>query len=195
MLLGLSQDGLDACRALDYPAYLRPLGFKKSAGPLLAAIKREGRSPLLTKMADASGKLSPERCQLLRQDEMCIRDRDAPANDEIEKNFRIVEDFGEADQVLTKAAGVPRLAFVIHREGEQVLALSLTLSEQESYSIPVQGFVTADWLLGRLEAVFAKVPELITLKLKEELKCLAAHGDVYKRQIMAAALFLKGSKP
>lgn len=101
---------------------------------------------------------------------------DAPANDEIEKNFRIVEDFGEADQVLTKAAGVSRLAFVIHREGEQVLALSLTLSEQESYSIPVQGFVTADWLLGRLEAVFAKVPELITLKLKEELKCLSAHG-------------------
>ena len=68
MLLGLSQDRLDACRALDYPVYLRPLGFKKSAGPLLAAIKRESRSLLLTRMADASGKLSPERRQLLRQD-------------------------------------------------------------------------------------------------------------------------------
>ena len=68
ILLGLSQDRLDACRALDYPVYLRLLGFKKSAGPLLAAIKRESRSPLLTKMADAPGKLSPERCQLLGQD-------------------------------------------------------------------------------------------------------------------------------
>lgn len=108
---------------------------------------------------------------------------DAPANDKIEKTFRMIEDFGEADQVLNKAAAALRLAFAIHREGDEILSLSLTLSEKETYVIPVAGFVTADWLLGRLGKIFAKVPEIATLKLKEELKCLAAHGvNVDKEQ-------------
>ena len=108
---------------------------------------------------------------------------DAPANDKIEKTFRMIEDFGEAAQVLNKAAAALRLAFAIHREGDEMLSLSLTLSEKETYVIPVAGFVTADWLLGRLGEIFAKVPEIATLKLKEELKCLAAHGvNVDKKQ-------------
>lgn len=108
---------------------------------------------------------------------------DAPANDKIEKTFRMIEDFGEADQVLNKAAAALRLAFAIHREGDEMLSLSLTLSEKETYVIPVAGFVTVDWLLGRLGEIFAKVPEIATLKLKEELKCLAAHGvNVDKEQ-------------
>lgn len=108
---------------------------------------------------------------------------DAPANDKIEKTFRMIEDFGEADQVLNKAAAALRLAFAIHREGDEILSLSLTLSEKETYVIPVAGFVTADWLLGCLGEIFAKVPEIATLKLKEELKCLAAHGvNVDKEQ-------------
>lgn len=45
---------------------------------------------------------------------------DAPANDKIEKTFRMIEDFGEADQVLNKAAAALRLAFAIHREGDEI---------------------------------------------------------------------------
>ena len=113
---------------------------------------------------------------------------DAPANDKIEKTFRMIEDFGEADQVLNKAAAALRLAFAIHREGGEILALSLTLSEKETYVIPVAGFVTADWLLGRLGEIFAKVPEIATLKLKEELKCLAAHGVTVDNEQQGAFL-------
>lgn len=113
---------------------------------------------------------------------------DAPANDKIEKTFRMIEDFGEADQVLNKAAAALRLAFAIHREGDEILALSLTLSEKETYVIPVAGFVTADWLLGRLGEIFAKVPEIATLKLKEELKCLAAHGVTVDNEQQGAFL-------
>ena len=113
---------------------------------------------------------------------------DAPANDKIEKTFRMIEDFGEADQVLNKAAAALRLAFAIHREGGEILALSLTLSEKETYVIPVAGFVTADWLLGRLGEAFAQVPEIATLKLKEELKCLAAHGVTVDNEQQGAFL-------
>lgn len=107
---------------------------------------------------------------------------DAPANEKIEKIFQMVEDFGEADQVLTKAAAVPRLPFAVHQEEGQVLSLSLTLSEKETYVIPVEGFVTADWLLGRLGEAFAHVPEITTLKLKEALKCLSAHGVTIEKE-------------
>ena len=113
---------------------------------------------------------------------------DAPANDKIEKTFRMIEDFGEADQVLNKAAAALRLAFAIHREGDEMLSLSLTLSEKETYVIPVAGFVTVDWLLGRLGEIFAKVPEIATLKLKEELKCLAAHGVTVDNEQQGAFL-------
>lgn len=42
----------------DVPGYARVLGFRKSAAPLLSAIKREGNIPLITKAADASRILS-----------------------------------------------------------------------------------------------------------------------------------------
>lgn len=65
---------------------------------------------------------------------------DAPANDKIEKTFRMIEDFGEADQVLNKAAAALRLAFAIHREGDEMLSLSLTLSEKETICDSGGGF-------------------------------------------------------
>lgn len=67
-LLGLSQRDLDGYRAANYPVYLRTLGFRKSAGELLSAVKRESASPLLVKTADAGKLLSPDRLALFEQD-------------------------------------------------------------------------------------------------------------------------------
>mgnify|MGYP001111540746 CR=1 FL=1 len=47
--------------------YARVLGFRKSAGPLLKAIKKEGKIPLITKLADASRILDREAMALLRE--------------------------------------------------------------------------------------------------------------------------------
>ena len=69
-----------------------------------------------------------------------------------------------------------------------MLALSLTLSEKETYVIPVEGFVTADWLLGRLGEAFAHVPEITPLKLNEALKCLSAHGVTIEKERQGAFL-------
>ena len=75
---------------------------------------------------------------------------EAPANEKIEKSFRLIEDLGEAENLLSRAEGAGRLAFALLREDGQVLALSLTFSEEETCLVPVQGFVTEEWLLGRL---------------------------------------------
>ena len=115
---------------------------------------------------------------------------DAPANEKIEKIFQMVEDFGEADQVLTKAAAVPRLAFAVHQEEGQVLALSLTLSEKETYVIPVEGFVTADWLLGRLGEAFAHVPEIDNPEIKRSVKMSVGRTDVTDQKNERQGAFL-----
>lgn len=68
ILLGLSQKKLEEAREADYPVYLRALGFRKSAGELLSAVKRESASPLLVKTADAAKILSEEQRALFEQD-------------------------------------------------------------------------------------------------------------------------------
>ena len=49
-------------------AYLRVLGFRRDATPLLSAIKKEASLPLVTKMADASSILSDRSNSLLARD-------------------------------------------------------------------------------------------------------------------------------
>ena len=49
---------------------------------------------------------------------------EAPANEKIEKSFRLIEDLGEAENLLSRAEGAGRLAFALLREDGQVLALS-----------------------------------------------------------------------
>ncbi|MCI9525594.1 MAG: nucleotidyltransferase family protein [Lachnospiraceae bacterium] len=57
MLLHIRQEDY---RTFTAPAYLRVLGFRKSAAPLLTAIKSHGNLPLITNPADAERFLSPE---------------------------------------------------------------------------------------------------------------------------------------
>lgn len=47
--------------------YARLLGFRRSAAPVLTAIKRQGTLPLLTKLADAPSRLSPRALEVLEQ--------------------------------------------------------------------------------------------------------------------------------
>ena len=68
ILLGLTQADLDTRKAAGWPVYLRALGFRESARPLLAEIKKRSACPLLVKAADASSVLPPEQLALFEQD-------------------------------------------------------------------------------------------------------------------------------
>ena len=52
MLLGIKDHDIASGREEEYAPYLRTLGFRKDASELLAAIKKEAQSPLITKVAD-----------------------------------------------------------------------------------------------------------------------------------------------
>lgn len=68
ILLNLRQEAFLSLRQQNYPVYPRVLGFRKSAAPLLAAIKEKGRVPLLAKPADAPQMLSPMQLSLFETD-------------------------------------------------------------------------------------------------------------------------------
>lgn len=70
ILLGIEKKHMELGKSLDYASYARILGFRKSAGPLLGAIKAHTSVPLISKLADAEKILSPEVCRLLSLDIM-----------------------------------------------------------------------------------------------------------------------------
>lgn len=68
ILLDLRQEDADERKEQGWPVYLRALGFRKSASPLLGAVKEKSAVPLLVKAADASGVLSQKQLRLFEQD-------------------------------------------------------------------------------------------------------------------------------
>jgi predicted nucleotidyltransferase len=71
ILLDIRQSDCDGLWMEAGIPYLRVLGFRQDAAPLLSAIKKEASAPLVTKVADASRILSPEALSLLAQDIRC----------------------------------------------------------------------------------------------------------------------------
>ncbi|MCI8374671.1 MAG: DNA polymerase I [Lachnospiraceae bacterium] len=97
---------------------------------------------------------------------------EAPANEATRKSFQVVTDLGEAENLFVKAEEGGRLAFELIREEKQVLALSLTLSEEEVYVLPVQGFLTEGFLTERLSRALGRAGEIACFGLKEQLAFL-----------------------
>ena len=55
-------------KAIGYTPYLRVLGFREEAKPLLSKIKKEASLPIITKVADASTKLDYGTYKLFEKD-------------------------------------------------------------------------------------------------------------------------------
>lgn len=69
ILLNIYQADVDACRSEDFVYYARILGFKKSASPLLSAIKSASSIPFISKLADAKIYIeSPNGLNMLKAD-------------------------------------------------------------------------------------------------------------------------------
>lgn len=90
ILLDIKQNDYTLGKELGYAPYLRVLGFRKNAAPLLNAIKKEASVPLVTKVADAASLISPEAYSLFTKDlyassiynqVMTVRKHQPPVND------------------------------------------------------------------------------------------------------------------
>lgn len=68
ILLGIEKDDMELGKKLDYTPYARVLGFRRSAAPLLGAVKEHADIPLVTSVPDARKSLSAEANRLLELD-------------------------------------------------------------------------------------------------------------------------------
>lgn len=68
LLLGITVSMAWSMRQDGYASYARILGFRKSASPLLSAIKKQSSIPLVTKTADAKNYLGPSPWKSFEQD-------------------------------------------------------------------------------------------------------------------------------
>lgn len=68
ILLDIRRAHIEAYAACGYISYARILGLRKSASPLLHAIKGNADIPLLSKLADAARILSPQAHEMLERD-------------------------------------------------------------------------------------------------------------------------------
>ncbi len=68
VLLDIKVSDIARYKANDYVPYARVLGFRKSAGPLLKAIKKNSSIPMITKMADSERRLSELGADMLAQE-------------------------------------------------------------------------------------------------------------------------------
>ena len=68
ILLGIEKEHMELGQRLGHAPYARVLGFGRNAGPLLTALKRHSRIPLVTKLADAQKSLQTSACRLLALD-------------------------------------------------------------------------------------------------------------------------------
>lgn len=68
ILLNVTKEDIALCAELGQTPYARVLGFRRSASPLLSAIKKNASIPLITKLADAERKLDEDAANMLKQD-------------------------------------------------------------------------------------------------------------------------------
>lgn len=68
LILNITSDDYKIFQKQAPDSYLRVLGFRKSAAPLLSAIKKSAGMPLITSAADAHHHLSPDALSLLQMD-------------------------------------------------------------------------------------------------------------------------------
>ena len=85
-----------------------------------------------------------------------------------EKTFCVIEDFNEAEIFLAKAQQQSCIGIQLLTEGKKVLGVAVSLGEEQTAYIPAEGFITSDYLQGRLKDLTVHVT-IAALDIKELL--------------------------
>ncbi len=76
-----------------------------------------------------------------------------------EKHFRVITDFSQAEELFERASQAERLGFQLIAEKEQVMGAALCFGEEECYAVVSQGFLTGDYVAGKLKEIVRKIRE------------------------------------
>ncbi len=98
-----------------------------------------------------------------------------------EEHFRTILDFSEAEAVFDRAAKADRLGLRLIIENGQAAAAYVCFGEEECYAVGAQGFLTGEYLAGRIRQLAgtgkAGANTRATLNLKAQLPLLNIEED------------------
>ncbi len=80
-----------------------------------------------------------------------------------------ITDLGEAETFFEQADGTREVGFYLVIENQRLYGISLALQKDQAVFFPVQGFLTEEYLLDKLEGVLDGAERAVTLGLKEQL--------------------------
>ena len=82
-----------------------------------------------------------------------------------EENFKIMEDFGEVEIQKLKKVGL-----FIDLNNDEIRGISITISDDETYYIPVSGFITGEYLKEKLNYIVSNAVEVSVNDIKSNLR-------------------------
>ena len=122
------------------------------------------------KRKDIFTKEAYELCKQLEFKNLLGRfDTDAVAEKSMEENFFVCRDFSGVEKIFEKAQKEEAAGISLMADKEQIYGAGIALSETEVYYIPVQGFVTGEYLTEKLEQLSCRTV-LCGMDIKAVLK-------------------------
>ena len=92
-------------------------------------------------------------------------------SNEIEQIFKVINDFNEVENIFENTTKFKKVGVFPVIEGE-MLGVSLAYSETDVCFLPIEGFITKDYLVDKIENLTKNVCEITFINLKEGLKVL-----------------------
>lgn len=112
-----------------------------------------------------------------------------------EESFSTIVNLAEAEQLFKKIeVHKGPVGFQYMYEDQEILGLSLALSEKEIYYLPIEGFLTVDYIIGQLNQLIEAQILLVTMNLKEQLPLIQAEEESLIWDLGVAAYLLNPLK-
>jgi DNA polymerase-1 len=157
---------------------------------VLATIELEAPYELAPEDAKIENLYTKEALELCRRFEFRNLLKRFQIEEETEKTedlpVKNIRDFAAVEELFAKAEG-KHAAFVLLIEDGQVLGASLCFSDKESYLLESEGFLTSDYLCGKLADLSRTSARVITMNLKEQLPYLQ-FPEEYRAKLFDAAI-------
>ena len=87
-----------------------------------------------------------------------------------EENFKIMEDFGEVENLLSEIQKLKKVGLFIDLNNDEIRGISITISDDETYYIPVSGFITGEYLKEKLNYILSNAVEISVNDIKSNLR-------------------------
>lgn len=112
----------------------------------------------------------------------------------VEEQFKVIRDFGQAEEVFARAEKEKQLGMQLVVEDGDVKGLALCFGEEDIYGIVAEGFLTGQYLADKMSRLILRSEQAATLNLKRQLPYLDVDYDSPAMDVEVAGYLLNPLK-